>query len=364
MNLAAACFAQSYAEARGLFLAAAQAAGLAVESHAHPLPGRDGEALAMDVALAADAGAPAVLLVTSACHGVEGYCGSGLQVALLADRALAVAARQAGVALVYVHGLNPYGFSWWRRVTHENVDLNRNWHDFSGPLPANPDYDRIAHLLVPPSWPPPPAIVAAEQAWRSAQGDKAWQAAISRGQHHHPQGLFYGGRAPTWSQDTLRAVLRRHARHCARLAWIDIHTGLGPCGHGERIYAGRDDPEAIARARRWWGAEVTSIYDGSSSSALLTGLMWNAAWQEAPQAQYTGIALEYGTLPLDEVLTALRLDQWLQGHPEVPDEQRLRLKRQVRDAFYVDTDDWKQRVVQQGLEATRQAILGLSADRA
>ncbi len=155
MNLAAACFAQSYAEARGLFLAAAQAAGLAVESHAHPLPGRDGEALAMDVALAADAGAPAVLLVTSACHGVEGYCGSGLQVALLADRALAVAARQAGVALVYVHGLNPYGFSWWRRVTHENVDLNRNWHDFSGPLPANPDYDRIAHLLVPPSWPPP-----------------------------------------------------------------------------------------------------------------------------------------------------------------------------------------------------------------
>ncbi|HRD86570.1 MAG TPA: DUF2817 domain-containing protein, partial [Rubrivivax sp.] len=61
MNLAAACFAQSYAEARGLFLAAAQAAGLAVESHAHPLPGRDGEALAMDVALAADAGAPAVL---------------------------------------------------------------------------------------------------------------------------------------------------------------------------------------------------------------------------------------------------------------------------------------------------------------
>jgi len=29
--------------------------------------------------------------------------------------------------------------------------------------------------------------------------------------------------------------------------------------------------------------------------SLLTGLMWTAAYQEAPQAEYTGIALEYGT---------------------------------------------------------------------
>jgi hypothetical protein len=54
------------------------------------------------------------------------------------------------------------------------------------------------------------------------------------------------------------------------VAWIDLHTGLGPSGVGERIYAGHDDA-AMARARRWWGDQVTSIYDGSSTSALLTG---------------------------------------------------------------------------------------------
>ena len=43
-------FAPSYAEARAKFLAAAEAAGLAVQSHRHPLLGRDGEVLAMDVA--------------------------------------------------------------------------------------------------------------------------------------------------------------------------------------------------------------------------------------------------------------------------------------------------------------------------
>jgi len=61
---------------------------------------------------------------------------------------------------------------------------------------------------------------------------------------------------------------------------------------------------------------VTSIYDGSSTSAVLSGLMWVSTYQEAPQAEYTGIALEFGTLPLREVTDALRADQWLENHPK------------------------------------------------
>lgn len=44
------CFSQSYAEAREKFLSLCAARGLALESHVHPLPGRDGEQLAVDVA--------------------------------------------------------------------------------------------------------------------------------------------------------------------------------------------------------------------------------------------------------------------------------------------------------------------------
>lgn len=361
MNLAAACFAQSYAEARGLFTAAAQASGLTIESHAHPLPGRDGEPLALDVARDGAPDAQALLMISSGCHGVEGFCGSGLQVALLTDRAWQAALRRSGVAVLYLHGLNPYGFSWWRRTTHENVDLNRNWQDFSAPLAANPEYDRLAPLLVPPTWPPGAEVEAAIDAYKAEFGDKAFQAAVSRGQYDHPDGLFYGGREPTWSQRTLRQVLRGHARACRQLGWIDIHTGLGPNGHGERIFTGPDDGVSVARARQWWGADVTSVYDGSSTSALLTGLMWTGAVQEAPQACFTGIALEYGTLPSKQVVDALRLDQWLQNHPEVPIDLRRHHKRSVRDAFYTDTDEWKQRIVQQGTEAARQALTALAA---
>ena len=71
---------------------------------------------------------------------------------------------------------------------------------------------------------------------------------------------------------------------------------------GERIFACRDDAEAFVRAKAWWGDKITSLYDGSSSSAPLTGLMWMSAYQECPQAEYTGMALEYGTVPVMDVM--------------------------------------------------------------
>jgi hypothetical protein len=357
---AAAFFSQSYAEARSKFLAAAEAADLDVESHPHPMLGRDGEALAMDVVRDGPKSASRVLLISSACHGVEGFCGSAVQTSLLHDASWRAAAHDAGVAVLYIHALNPYGFSWWRRVTHENVDLNRNFHDFSQPLPANPEYDEIAALLVPTQWPPPPDVNAKLGVLIAERGIDALQAAISGGQHDYPEGLFYGGHNPTWSNVTLRHVLREQLGQCERLGWIDLHTGLGPSGHGERIFACCDDAAAMARARAWWGDEVTSIYDGSSSSPKLTGLMWLAAYEECPQAEYTGIALEYGTQDVLTVINALRADQWLENHPEAGETQRRQIKQQLRDAFYTDNDSWKQQVITQAHEAARQAVAGLA----
>ena len=353
-------FSPSYAAARAKFLEAAASGAMVLESHLHPLPGRDGEALAMDVARDGPADAERMLILSSGCHGVEGYCGSGVQVFAMHDQEWRAKARDQGVALLYIHALNPYGFSHVRRSTHENVDLNRNFHDFSAALPQNPDYRALHALLLPPRWPPDAANVAATTEFLQAHGMPAFQAAVSRGQHEFPDGLFYGGVAPTWSNRTVRAVLRRHGRLARRLAWIDLHTGLGPSGHGERIYAGREDAAAIDRARAWWGPEVTSIYDGSSASAFLTGLMWMSAYEECPQAQYTGIALEYGTLPMMDMIAALRAEHWLNNHPKEAPELARAIKQQMLDAFYTDTDAWKGQINSQARQAMFQAVDGVS----
>jgi hypothetical protein len=358
-------FSASYAQARTKFVQAAQSAGLEVEAKSHPLKGVDGEPLAMDVARDGRPEAANLLIVSSACHGVEGFCGSGVQIAALQDRAWKAHVQQRGVAVLYVHALNPYGFSHIRRATHENVDLNRNFRDFSEPLPVNAAYREIHSLLLPEEWPPSPANAAAIAQYVATRGEAAFQAAVSGGQYEFPGGLFFGGTEPTWSNLALREVLRAHGRRAGRIGWIDIHTGLGPSGVGERIYAGRDDAAAVARARQWWAGNgatpVTSIYDGSSSSAFLTGLMCNAVYEECPQAQYTGIALEYGTLPLMETLQALRAEGWLHQHPQAPPALAAQIKRQMKDTFFVDTDEWKKQVLQQARQALFQAVDGLAA---
>jgi hypothetical protein len=356
-------FSTTYAQARRKFLHAADAARVATTSHPHPLPGRESEHLAVDVAVDGDPRAEKILIVSSGCHGVEGFAGSGIQVAVLQDDDLRRRARAAGVSLVLIHALNPYGFSHLHRTTHENVDLNRNFHDFSKPLPRNDSYRKVHPLLLPEQWPPPPDNEAALMELIQSTGVKALQAVVARGQHEFADGLFFGGTEPSWSNRTLRRVLRDTAGHARRLAWIDIHTGLGPAGVGERILS-CEPGEPERRARAWWGPAVTSVNDDTSTSTFLTGPMWTAALDECPQAQYTGIALEFGTVPLLEVLQALRADCWLQaraqrGGAQPPAELVQAIGRQMVQAFNVDTAQWKSQLIAQASQAVGQAIENL-----
>jgi hypothetical protein len=352
-------FSQSYREARTKFIDACRANDLRIQTLVHPLSGRDGEPLAVDVAMQGANDAATILIISSGCHGVEGFCGSGIQSALLHNQSWRQAVSAAGVSVLYIHAINPYGFSWWRRTTENNVDLNRNFQDFTKPLPLNQRYDELAHLLVPQEWPASTATDAALYAYIAKHGARSFQDAGSSGQYSHANGLFYGGTQPEWSHTAVRQILRCHAGSCGRLAWIDLHTGLGPSGHGEKIYVGRNEQATLSRARRWWRDVVTSTYDGSSASSQIEGLMLMTAYDECPQATFTGMTLEFGTKPMMEILHALRAEQWLANNPNSDPATHAAIKQQMRDAFYIDSDQWKQSVLSQGLQAASEALTGL-----
>jgi len=345
-------FAPTYAAARDKFRGAASTRGARQFRHVHPqATGAEGEELSMDFAMLGQPGADTLLVVLSATHGAEGFCGSGCQVALMHDDAFMRAIDDSGAEVMMLHALNPYGFSHLRRVNEDNADLNRNFVDFTAPLPVNTAYGELHPLLLPATWPPEPTSEAKLGAWLAAHGAAAYQAAISGGQYQFDDGLFFGGRASSWSNHMLRQALREHAASRSVLAWIDFHTGLGPLGHGEKIYAGVNDAAAVARTRDWWGEDVTTYLDGSSTSSPLTGINGYAAREEAPNAAFAGIALEYGTYPISEMLQALRAEHWLHNHPDAPPAQRDEIKRRLRDVFYVDDDAWKRTVYAQALPA-------------
>ena len=357
-------FSADYQEARAKFREAAGAAGASLESVANPNLGPDGGSLSTDIAWIGPQAAEAVLVMISGTHGIEGFCGSGAQIDWL-NRG--EARRLPGaIAVMMIHAVNPYGFAWLRRVTEENVDLNRNWIDFNaGPLPVNEGYAELREAISPAEWTDASRAATAKVlgAYIAAHGEAAYIAALSGGQYIDEGGLFYGGRAPTWARANQTAIFGHYLGQAGRIGIIDYHTGLGPWGYGEQIVTeARADP-AFRRAADWYGSAITSMMGGDSASTPVAGDGLSLAPQVLAHAEVTGMALEYGTVPSRQVGEALRADNWLHKHGDPGSAQAQAIKADIRAAFYGDQDDWKGMVAGQSLLATRQAIAGLSGGR-
>ena len=353
-------FSTDYHDARGKFLDASRAAGAVLDELRCPAPGPRGEALFADVAWHGPADAAAVLVTLSATHGAEGFCGSGVQVGWL--RAGLQDELPEGVALMQIHAINPHGFAWLRRVTEDNVDLNRNFVDHARPYPRNAGYEALRDVLCPEEW--NDAVIAETQAaldaYAEANGARALQSAVSSGQYGDAEGIFFGGNRDTWSRATLEGIFRDKLARAKRVAVIDYHTGLGPRGYGERICVHEPDSANLATARAWYEDDITSPALGTSSSVELNGFNVTGMQASAPEAEMVVIALEYGTLPSPRVHLSLRADNWLHVHGEPDSTKGRAIKGQIRDAFYQDADDWKEMVWERGIETQRLALRGLT----
>ncbi|WP_153140811.1 M14 family metallopeptidase [Paraburkholderia agricolaris] len=360
-----ALFSASYAEARIKLHQAAESLGVTVESSVlDTYVGADGEALAIDHLLVSPPGAQSLLVITSGTHGVEGFAGSGCQIGLLRDEHLLAAATTNKVALLVVHAVNPYGFSHLRRANEDNIDLNRNCVNFSQPLPHNPDYKDIHSLLLPRTWPPTEQNRRDIADYYATYGEERFRKALVTGQYDVPDGLFYGGASPSWSHRSVRAIFRRHLKGFRHVAMIDVHTGLGAHGHGEKIFVGQSSPQELLRAKAYWGSDVLAPASIGSASIPVSGPIVALAYEEAEHdADVTTVALEFGTLLSDDVRYALRGDHWLHNQVSAAPGQAYTIKRALRDAFYCDNDAWKGMLFGQFKAAVLQALIGLGNSR-
>lgn len=353
-------FSATYGEARKKFIAAAGAAGAEIETIEHPERGPEKELLRTDVAWLGPRSANSVLVMISATHGVEGFAGSAAQIDWL-NRGEATRLPDNTAALL-IHAINPYGFAWLRRVTNENVDLNRNWVDFAQPLPRNSGYDELASAICPAAWVGEEREHADRRLaeFAATHGKAALQHAVSGGQFAHAQGVFYGGSAPTWSRRTQSNIFAEYLRNAAHVGIIDFHTGLGPCGFGEHIAIAPTTSTEFRRVTSWYGIDVTSPQDGTSTSAPIVGDGLSASGDLLPNAQVTAVALEFGTVAIEEVLNAVRADAWLHAYGDPLSPAGRAIKLQIRAAFVDDSDYWRGMILGQSQLAARQAIRGLS----
>ncbi|PKM11760.1 MAG: DUF2817 domain-containing protein [Gammaproteobacteria bacterium HGW-Gammaproteobacteria-3] len=355
------CFAENYFDARDKFLAACAPLPGQLKSLRQPVAHYENRPLFTDVFRLGSEQAEKVLIVISGTHGVEGFCGSAAQINWLRQQTVP----DNDIALLFIHALNPYGFAHLRRVNEDNIDLNRNFIDFTK-VPVNEGYRQLASVLLPPQWTEScnrEALMTLAN-YAEQHGRRQTEEAVSGGQYQYADGLFYGGSKPSWSRRNIETLIQDyHLSKRGAVVVIDIHSGLGPYGYGELISDHPPLSPAALRARRWFGDSVTEPALGTSTSVLKQGLL-DYAWHDALGDRGCCLTLEFGTYAVDEMFRVLREENYFRQQffrEGIASESLQNARQRLRDYFFPDKEDWKEMVLFRSCQVMRQALAGLKS---
>ncbi len=170
---------------------------------------------------------PHKIVINTGMHGLEGFFGSAILNRWLDDDAVFLDKKfRRKFTIVFIHIVNAYGMKHLIRENENNVDLNRNFRDWTIPPPLNRMY-RFSHNLLTskPGW---------FKFWRLLffkwchKNDGIWTA-ISRGQYEYPDGIFYGGAEAQPEYLVVQQIYDdiMSDPKTKSLLSIGLHTGIG-----------------------------------------------------------------------------------------------------------------------------------------
>lgn len=317
--------------------------------------GPHSEELCVDVAIRGPVSARRTLVVSSGTHGVEGYFGSAAQLQLLSNKALL--AKLESTRLVLIHAINPYGFAFKRRVNEDSVDQNRNFVLDGGAFAGAPEAYRALDGLLNPRTAP----ARGEWFWLRVgralvrSGFRTLKNAVAQGQYDFPQGLFFGGHAPTAAQRILRAHVRSWVGDAERVLHLDLHTGAGRPGQCALLIDLPARSPRVERLTREFASARVQGFDPRGTLYEIRGALGPWLSERTPGAQYDCLLAEFGTYAALRVLSALRLENRLHHH--APGSHALSEARQALfEMFCPRSPRWR--------EAVMERVLGLFWDAA
>ncbi|MFS8050539.1 DUF2817 domain-containing protein [Rhizobium sp. BR 314] len=361
-------FAGDFSALRTRFLAAARQANADLVEYLHPLHGPNGERLTTDVAYLGRNDAKKLLVLISGTHGVEGPFGSACQTAWLSRNSPWQLADDT--AVLAIHLINPWSTAWQRRVNEDNVDLNRNFVDWKKGAPRNERYAALHHALVCHAWEGPERD-RAQQAFEAAQQKHGGYAGlapiIEAGQYDFPDGLFYGGDGPVWSNRTLIEILSTFAQQAEQVAVFDLHTGAGPYGYPALLLVTENEHAGLDWGRQIFGPALSVVVTGSSATtetgiaATATGYVSAAVRHALPNARVLPLVVECGTLDGATVADAVQADNWLHLFGKVGSPLGTKIKQALRAAFIPDDADWQDSCLSTALRHFDRAFADLKA---
>jgi Protein of unknown function (DUF2817) len=352
-------FSFDYVNARTRFLSCAQE--LKYRLHQYPIDetGPNGEDLTIDVAILGESHPKKAVIISSGIHGVEGFFGSAVQLALL-ENFLYNWSPPSGCSLILIHALNPYGFAKRRRVNEDNVDLNRNFllpnEEYRGSPEKYKDLNTFFNPASPPSSFEPFFLKVLVLIAR--YGMARLNNTLPVGQYDFPLGLFFGGDKPSKTYRILEANLPLWIGNATDVIHLDFHTGLGQKAT-YKLYL----EEPIYSKRYEWLAEKfgTDVVEAQasipgSSNYSMRGSLGKWCKAKFPHCNYNFLIAEFGTYNLLRVVEALRAENRAHWWGKQDDSYFERAKQRLVEVFAPAEASWREVVVSQGISLVQKAI--------
>ncbi len=352
-------FPQNYKDAKVRFAdmtdeAAHRFEGVSVFSIAVPSALDDG--LTLDICyIPAQKDSANLLILSSGVHGVEGYVGHAVQ-EFFADQYINNDLLDH-TGVLFIHAVNPYGFKYTRRVTENNVDMNRNSAvDHQLYSIKNQGYPEVYDLINPAREVDTRSVenrfffVKALNEIRKASLPVLRQAVL-QGQYDYPEGLYFGGNHHEPQIDSLKVLLKQTTEPYARIKVIDLHTGYGERGKLHLFPNPMEELQKRKMEQLYHGFEID--WGDSDDFYTVTGDFAGFIGDLNPEKEFYPMVFEYGTMNSQTTMGSLKsihvmiLENQGHHHGYATSEDSLKVKSDILEMYFPASTSWRNHIMLQ-----------------
>lgn len=362
-------YTDSYGASRAAFLDLCQSVTekySGTESLSIPVASTESEALFVDVFyLPAQDTCVDLMVISSGVHGVEGFTGSAVQRMIVVHFLDQIPTDKTGLLLL--HGLNPYGFDVIRRVTENNVDLNRNC-DATGAVYniENQGYSDL-YDFINPTEPVRYGSIQNRFFYLKAIGKiiqssmSTLRQAVLQGQYQYPDGLYFGGERPEPQIAELLPVLARIPRSYQRAVHIDLHTGYGERGK-LHLFPNPPKSEEVRQQTEALFEGFPIDWGDGDDFYTVTGEFTSLIGQLNPSLLVIPMTFEFGTLNSQTTMGSLVsihnmiLENQGRQHGYANSRSQQKVREDFIEMYYPSSDVWRSYVMDQTVDVMETLI--------
>lgn len=329
------------------------------------VPSQKDSDLTVDSLLLGQATDQNLLVIVSGVHGPESFVGSAIQHFFMNEKALRFL--EKNVSLLLIHSLNPYGFKYGRRVTENNVDLNRNFLEHPAGFKdwnlLNPSFAKLRPLLEPQGQVSSPlkSMLRLSQGMVTEllvgdMGRAQINNVVAGGQFEFPQALFFGGQQLEPQTGWLKTELNQTFQNFKKIVILDLHTGLGDSSVLHVISSQKEN-----QITEGLGLQFTTFLKNRSEIKLTQGsdpgfyhtkgdLLDGLLSLKRPEQVMVALTLEFGTVGSGMAAQLKSLNRMIlenQGHFHGYSNPKVEAQclQDFRQLFNPESDQWRSSVI-------------------